>query len=566
MTKLQIPVPMKNPHYSLPLFFWPLHHPIPMLSASIKDPSTLFPAPHSPSRPFFFFICSFSNASPYIPNNKSSYRTYTVPMDLRRDSAAWLGLFVVVAALICCDSAFGNVVFRVKHKYGGRRKASLSALKAHDSRRHGRNLAVVDFQLGGNSKVTDAALYYTKLAIGTPSKNFHVQVDTGSDLLWVNCGGCDNCASKSSLGLELETYDIKESKSGKRISCDQDFCSLMFDGAYTNCTKGKPCEYSVTYADGSTAEGYFVTDNINLDQVSGNLKTTAMNGAFSFGCSSKQSGTQGTATDRVDGIIGFGRANSSVLSQLAETGKVKKIFAHCLDDENGGIFAIGKVTEPKVKSTPLAASDSHYTITMKQVEIGGQMIDIPTESFFSFGRKTVIDSGATLAYFPDDVYNLLIMKVMSNHSDLKTHSVKPDLTCFSFKGNVDNEFPDITFYFRNSLALKIYPHEYLLQIEDDEWCLGFHRGALEGDDGEKQILFGDILLNNKLVVYDLEDQTIGWTTHDCNSSIKVKDESGNDFSVGAHNISPPPSLAFSLYAQQKPLTILILIIAIIAML
>lgn len=479
---------------------------------------------------------------------------------------AWLGLCMVVT-LICCDAASGNVVFKVKHKYGGRRRATLSALRAHDARRHGRSLAVVDFQLGGNAKVTDAALYYTKLAIGTPSKNYHVQVDTGSDLLWVNCGGCDNCANKSSLGLKLETYDLKESKSGKRISCDQDFCSLMFDGSYAHCTRGKPCEYSVTYADGSTADGYFVADNINLDQVSGNLKTTPMNGTFSFGCSSKQSGTQGTATDRVDGIIGFGRANSSILSQLAQSRKVKKIFSHCLDDENGGIFAIGEVTEPKVNSTPLASYETHYSITMKQAEIGGKMIDIPTESFFSSGRKTVIDSGATLAYFPDDVYNLLINKVMTNHSDLKTRSVQPDLTCFPFKGNVDNEFPDVTFYFKNSLALKVYPHDYLLPIEDDEWCLGFHRGALESDNGEKQILLGDIVLTNKLIVYDLENNTIGWTPHDCNSNIKVKDYgSGNAFSVGGHNISPPPSLAFSLYAQQRPFTLLFFIIAIIAML
>ena len=43
-----------------------------------------------------------------------------------------------------------------------------------------------------------------------------------------------------------------------------------------------------------------------------------------------------------------------MLSQLAAAGKVKRIFSHCLDTINGGgIFAIGDVVQPKVKTTPL---------------------------------------------------------------------------------------------------------------------------------------------------------------------------------------------------------------------
>jgi hypothetical protein len=43
-----------------------------------------------------------------------------------------------------------------------------------------------------------------------------------------------------------------------------------------------------------------------------------------------------------------------MLSQLAAASKVRKIFSHCLDTVNGGgIFAIGNVVQPKVKTTPL---------------------------------------------------------------------------------------------------------------------------------------------------------------------------------------------------------------------
>ncbi|KAI3950807.1 hypothetical protein MKW92_005472, partial [Papaver armeniacum] len=37
-------------------------------------------------------------------------------------------------------------------------------------------------------------LYYTKLAIGSPSKDYFLHVHTGSDILWINCVGCSPCA------------------------------------------------------------------------------------------------------------------------------------------------------------------------------------------------------------------------------------------------------------------------------------------------------------------------------------------------------------------------------------
>lgn len=49
--------------------------------------------------------------------------------------------------------------------------------------------------------LNNSRLYYTKLSIGTPSNDYHVQVDTGSDILWVNCAGCDKCPEKSNLGV-----------------------------------------------------------------------------------------------------------------------------------------------------------------------------------------------------------------------------------------------------------------------------------------------------------------------------------------------------------------------------
>lgn len=67
-------------------------------------------------------------------------------------------LFLMILAELMCV-AMGNLVFQVHHKYGGRGqgKAALGALRAHDSRRHGRMLSAIDFQLGGDGSPTNAA-------------------------------------------------------------------------------------------------------------------------------------------------------------------------------------------------------------------------------------------------------------------------------------------------------------------------------------------------------------------------------------------------------------------------
>lgn len=47
------------------------------------------------------------------------------------------------------------------------------------------------------------SLYYTRIEIGSPPKGYYVQVDTGSDILWVNCIRCDGCPTRSGLGVLL---------------------------------------------------------------------------------------------------------------------------------------------------------------------------------------------------------------------------------------------------------------------------------------------------------------------------------------------------------------------------
>uniref|UniRef100_A0A0D3FUA3 Peptidase A1 domain-containing protein n=1 Tax=Oryza barthii TaxID=65489 RepID=A0A0D3FUA3_9ORYZ len=228
-----------------------------------------------------------------------------------------------------------------------------------------------------------------------------------------------------------------------------------------------------------------------------------------------------------------------MLSQLSAAGKVKKIFAHCLDTINGGgIFAIGNVVQPKVKTTPLVPNMPHYNVNLKSIDVGGTALKLPSHMFDTGEKKgTIIDSGTTLTYLPEIVYKEIMLAVFAKHKDITFHNVQ-EFLCFQYVGRVDDDFPKITFHFENDLPLNVYPHDYFFENGDNLYCVGFQNGGLQSKDGKGMVLLGDLVLSNKLVVYDLENQVIGWTEYNCSSSIKIKDEqTGATYTVDAHNIS-----------------------------
>ncbi|XP_019172088.1 PREDICTED: uncharacterized protein LOC109167522 [Ipomoea nil] len=148
-----------------------------------------------------------------------------------------------------------------------------------------------------------------------------------------------------------------------------------------------------------------------------------------YECSSEVSGLLSTARESSDGIIGFGQENSSFISQLTAQRKVKKIFSHCLNRNGGGILAMGQVVQPKVKSTPLEPYESHYTVILKSIEVGGVALDIQIYG----GVETIIDSGTTFAYFSSWIYDPLVDKLLEKQPGLKTRFIN-GFKCFDYHG------------------------------------------------------------------------------------------------------------------------------------
>lgn len=47
------------------------------------------------------------------------------------------------------------------------------------------------------------SLYFTRVQLGSPSQEFYVQIDSGSDVLWIGCNSCSGCPTSSGLKVIL---------------------------------------------------------------------------------------------------------------------------------------------------------------------------------------------------------------------------------------------------------------------------------------------------------------------------------------------------------------------------
>ncbi|CAK9233273.1 unnamed protein product [Sphagnum troendelagicum] len=75
--------------------------------------------------------------------------------------------------------------------------------------------------------------YTMALSIGTPPQRFFVLIDTGSDLLWLNCKPCNQCINHS-FG---SPFDPSLSSSYRNTSCTDNFCKISRIGLANLLTK-----------------------------------------------------------------------------------------------------------------------------------------------------------------------------------------------------------------------------------------------------------------------------------------------------------------------------------------
>nr|DAD28647.1 TPA_asm: hypothetical protein HUJ06_030115 [Nelumbo nucifera] len=296
------------------------------------------------------------------------------------------------------------------------KRVELSELIARDRVRHRRILqGIVDFPVEGTYNPYTVGLYFTRVKLGTPPKEFFVQIDTGSDVLWVTCNPCNGCPKESGLNIALNFFDPSASSTASLVSCSDKICNLALQTADGGCSsQNSQCSYTFQYGDGSGTTGYYVSDMLSLEAVLGNSLVANSSAPIIFGCSNYQSGDLTKPDRAVDGIFGFGQHDLSVISQLSSRGITPKIFSHCLIGANsgGGVLVFGEIVEPNIVYSPLVPNQPHYNLNLQSIAVNGQILPIDPAVFAtSSNRGTIIDSGTTLAYLAAEAYDPFVSAV-----------------------------------------------------------------------------------------------------------------------------------------------------------
>ncbi|XP_061352418.1 aspartic proteinase 36-like isoform X1 [Gastrolobium bilobum] len=404
-------------------------------------------------------------------------------------------------------------------------RVELGALRARDRARHGRILqsGVVDFSVQGTSDPYFVGLYFTKVKMGSPAKEFYVQIDTGSDILWLNCNSCSNCPLSSGLGIELNFFDTASSSTAALVSCSDPICSYAVHTSSSQCSSQvNQCSYNFHYGDGSGTSGFYVSDAMYFDVILGQSMFSNSSSTIIFGCSTYQSGDL-TKTDKaVDGIFGFGPGALSVISQLSSQGIAPKVFSHCLKGEGngGGILVLGEIMEPSIVYSPLVPSQPHYNLNLQSIAVNGQLLSIDTDVFAtSNNRGTMVDSGTTLAYLVQEAYDPFVNAITIAASQFSKPIISKGNQCYLVSTSLGDIFPPVSLNFMGGASMVLKPEQYLMHYGFLDaaamWCIGFQKGQ----DGFT--ILGDLVLKDKIIVYDLANQRVGWANYDCSLSVNV---------------------------------------------
>lgn len=402
----------------------------------------------------------------------------------------------------------------------------LSHLIQRDSVRHRRILQAIDgvvsFSVMGTFNPYVVGLYFTKVQLGSPPKDFNVQIDTGSDVLWVSCRSCNGCPVTSGLNVPLSFFDPGNSSTASLISCSDKICRLGIQSSDSVCAaKSNQCSYAFQYGDGSGTSGYYVSDLFHMtvfDDVS--VKYTSA--PVVFGCSTSQTGDLTKSDRAVDGIFGFGRQGMSVISQLSSQGLTPNVFSHCLkgDDSGGGVLVVGEVLEPNIVYTPLVPSQPHYNLNLLSISVAGNTLPIDPSVFATSSTQgTIIDSGTTLAYLAQSAYDPFVFAITTAVSQYVRTFLMRENQCYSVPSSIQQVFPQVSFNFAGGASMILNPRDYLVpQTVDGKqmWCVGFQKA-----EGQEITILGDLVLKDKIIVYDLVNQRIGWTPYDCAMPVNV---------------------------------------------
>ncbi|KAJ3695990.1 hypothetical protein LUZ60_001367 [Juncus effusus] len=284
--------------------------------------------------------------------------------------------------------------------------------------------------------------YYISIGAGSDEQEISPIMAITNDLIWTRC----------STSSTSQFYNPSNSTTFSEVPCDQ--CS--FDSACTD-----HCSYNDTYIDLWGTYGDIVTDNFTF----GSPDSDSLR--IYFGCIYEDEGTGG-----IDGVLGFGNGNYSVVSQLGY-----ERFSYCLSNSttiptpiNLGTSTL--VTGDQSQSIKLINSSYYYhnyvyVVNLTTITVGSNEISIPKSySAASYSQENtpdgvVLDTVSPISYLDEPIYNATKMAFLQELGLSSTHNdttLGLDL-CFDISLTV----PKLQLQFDGSVIINLETWNYIVR-------------------------------------------------------------------------------------------------------
>nr|CAB3454503.1 unnamed protein product [Digitaria exilis] len=285
---------------------------------------------------------------------------------------------------------------------------------------------------------------------------------------------------------------------------DSPLRELPVPGAFRSCN-ATGCVYDYRYTVGFTAE-YLAADTVTVGDASFP--------GVAFGCSTANGGDM----DNTSGIVGLGRSNLSLVSQLG-VGR----FSYCLrSDEDAGASPIlfgsmANVTGDEVQSTPLIQNPvagrraPYYYVNLTGITVGASELAV-TSGTFGFTAAgdggVIVDSGTTFTYLAEAGYAMVRQAFLSQMAGLEKVSGEPYDFDLCFAAGAAAAVPRLVLRFDGGGAEYEVPRRSYFDAVDE-------RGSVACLLGRVRTVIGNVLQMDLHVLYDLDGETFSFAPADC---------------------------------------------------
>ncbi|OMO98219.1 Peptidase A1 [Corchorus capsularis] len=308
--------------------------------------------------------------------------------------------------------------------------------------------------------------YFVRIGVGSPPRNQYMVIDSGSDIVWVQCQPCSQCYRQSD-----PVFDPAASASYSGVSCGSSVCDQIEN---SGCHAGR-CRYEVMYGDGSYTKGTMALETLTFG------RTVIKNVAI--GCGHVNRGMFIGAA----GLLGIGGGYMSLVGQLG--GQTGGAFSYCLvsrGTDASGSLVFGRGAMPVGASwVPLLRNPrapSFYYVGLSGLGVGGIRVPISEDIFrlteLGYGG-VVMDTGTAVTRFPASAYSAFRDAFIAQTGNLpRASGVSIFDTCYNLSGFVSVRVPTVSFYFSGGPILTLPARNFLIPVDDvGTFCFAFASSA-----------------------------------------------------------------------------------------